>query len=218
MSQNQNKYESTIRPRSIERGVCQAECQCQCHRTLLSQPIKQALGSMLVTHAGSTYMFGCCDVLSCKRHSSHFQLGLSYMFPCWLLQKEIVLKVLSSPLVTLAASISIKNVIPQQSQWITAIRSNDALEVQRLIRKCPARVNDVDEFGQSSLEVRSHSPSYNFHFFPRDQTWYCQTLIIRHPSKHARRRIYRQRLTEITTSTDAQLWSISIEQDAKQSS
>ena len=133
---------------------CKRNCPCLCHQPwIMRVAIAKCLGFARIKLRGLPLLSGCCTDSSCDGRSSNVAVEVNLRFPQWLLSKAVALSVLSSRWHEPCFNLRVRNVIPIWHPWFRAFLFDNVDEVQRQLRECPSRVNDVDEAGYNALAV-----------------------------------------------------------------
>ena len=155
----QNPFDPSIEatdPSSDETSPlgCKRNCPCLCHQPwIIRVATAKCLGFAHIKFRGLPLLSGRCTDRSCAGRSSNVAFELNFRFPPWLLSKAVALSVLSSRWHEPCINLRFRNVLPWDHPWFMAFYDCDIDQAHKLLRECPSRVNDVDEFGRNALAV-----------------------------------------------------------------
>ena len=133
---------------------CKPDCLCDCHR-LYSFRVSgcRATGSAFVTVRGLPVLSKRCSDSFCFGPTSNVGLTVSLHLPTWLLSKAIVVNVLASRWHEPCLHVAVRNILPRNHEWFDAVRLGQLDQMQQMLRQCPSRVNDVNDYGRNALMV-----------------------------------------------------------------
>ena len=157
-----NPYRVQVEGSVMRSDGCSSGCPCFCHQYHKQLVLDNSfIGRLFVGYSALSRMFWKCNTPLCTARSSKHSVNVEYMFPRWLLWKQIRLNTSWGYTCDPAASLRIRNVLRTDDRWFRAAVSGDLHTVKEMIIECPSRINDVDVRGFSAAYVSLHAESCN---------------------------------------------------------
>lgn len=134
-----------------------ARCRCKCHRKPQNLSLSNRfLGSLFVGYSNIPFLSrGCSGGLckeTCKNRST--EISVTYYFPSSVMGKALKVAFASSLFSGPSFSLTLWNIRASGSPWFRHAQDGNIDGLKVLLESGSARLTDVDEDGQSALNVR----------------------------------------------------------------
>lgn len=117
----------------------------------------QGLGGLFIGCSGIPLFASKCSEPSCLGATSNIRFSVTFKFPTKPFHKAVGLDFAWNRWQRPSAGLRMYNIVPYESLWMEAAWRGDLFHLKELIAECPARVNDVNEFGDSAVDVSVNS-------------------------------------------------------------
>ena len=136
--------------------TCRLDCPCICHiytYASIPQSLKRFLGwGRIETRSGSKSTSPCNDKACAGNFAQHVQI--QYMMPTWLAMRMISMSFTSSPSHGPQLLFQFPRLLGKENRGLRAVKDGDLDLLKLAIGSGECRPFDIDEDGESLLEVR----------------------------------------------------------------